>query len=261
MTLGGVEHGFSEKLHSDRPALDDAHDPSLPATLDFLVRCEASDRFADLLSDFLAYIEPLGLGYAAMIDMSSAHTDPVPSIWFTTFPPEWIDEFRRNRRRRADPVWDAARSNEQVFVWSHVVERLGGNPDDSSLFYRRLGLKDGISIPVYAARVLRPTIFLGAVRPIDIDPHTQAMLTVTANTFAARALRLTPADSAHRLTEREREILAMTAMGWSARRIGNVLDISEKTISRHLLNVRARLNAANTTHAVALAIRANLIEA
>ncbi len=60
------------------------------------------------------------------------------------------------------------------------------------------------------------------------------------------------------LTEREREVLRLLAAGQSNREIGSELFISPKTVSVHVSNILAKLNAASRTEAAAIAHRAGM---
>jgi DNA-binding NarL/FixJ family response regulator len=66
----------------------------------------------------------------------------------------------------------------------------------------------------------------------------------------ARAVRQPRRD---RLTEREREILALLAEGLSNRAAGERLGITERTVKFHVGEILARLGASNRAQAVAIA--------
>ena len=61
------------------------------------------------------------------------------------------------------------------------------------------------------------------------------------------------------LTAREQDVLRLVARGWTNRRVGAELFISEKTVSVHLSNVMAKLGASGRTDAVSRAHRAGLL--
>jgi ATP/maltotriose-dependent transcriptional regulator MalT len=86
----------------------------------------------------------------------------------------------------------------------------------------------------------------------------------------ARALRsfLSPPDVAVpvgagstevRLSEREREVLALVANGLSDREIAEQLILSEHTVHRHVANIRHKLGRGSRTAAVAEATRLGLM--
>jgi len=62
-----------------------------------------------------------------------------------------------------------------------------------------------------------------------------------------------------KLSKRQRDVLAAAAEGKTGRETALLLGISRATVRGHLISARARLNAASTCQAVAIAIRAKLI--
>jgi LuxR family quorum sensing-dependent transcriptional regulator len=68
-----------------------------------------------------------------------------------------------------------------------------------------------------------------------------------------------PLDGAIRLTPREIEILTWVAKGKSRWEVGIILGISEETVKAHLENIRQKLGASNTTHAIAIALLHGLL--
>jgi DNA-binding CsgD family transcriptional regulator len=62
-----------------------------------------------------------------------------------------------------------------------------------------------------------------------------------------------------RLTPRESEVLRLLGQGYSNRRIGRALGISEHTVRAHLQTVFRKLGAEHRTDAVLIALRAGLI--
>jgi DNA-binding NarL/FixJ family response regulator len=71
--------------------------------------------------------------------------------------------------------------------------------------------------------------------------------------IAQALLRAVRTPRAMRLTEREREILALIADGLSNRAIGERLNVAERTVKYHVGEILARLGARNRAQAVALA--------
>jgi DNA-binding CsgD family transcriptional regulator len=57
------------------------------------------------------------------------------------------------------------------------------------------------------------------------------------------------------LSKREREVLAMIAMGVSGSGIASQLDISRLTVETHVRHCLAKLGARNRAHAIALGVR------
>jgi DNA-binding CsgD family transcriptional regulator len=88
-----------------------------------------------------------------------------------------------------------------------------------------------------------------------VDPR----LTFT-NTQALSRLPSSPRDHNLRmLTEREREILAWIAEGKSDASIGQILNISAKTVNYHVENAKRKFAVATRIQAVIAALRQDLL--
>jgi DNA-binding CsgD family transcriptional regulator len=61
------------------------------------------------------------------------------------------------------------------------------------------------------------------------------------------------------LSERELQVLELTAEGFTNAEIGKVLFLSEETIKTHLRNLLAKLQVRSRAHAVAVGFRQRLI--
>ena len=61
------------------------------------------------------------------------------------------------------------------------------------------------------------------------------------------------------LTPREMDVLRLLAEGLPNRKIGDRLSISERTVKYHVASILAKLEAANRTEAVMVAIERGLI--
>lgn len=74
----------------------------------------------------------------------------------------------------------------------------------------------------------------------------------------ARALIARHAQVNTKLTDREREVLALVARGMANKQIGRALSISERTVKAHLTSIFARIGAADRTEAALWAQRNGL---
>jgi DNA-binding CsgD family transcriptional regulator len=62
------------------------------------------------------------------------------------------------------------------------------------------------------------------------------------------------------LSPQQRAVLTLTAMGMAGPEAAEAMDISHETVRWHLKATRDRLGARNTAHAVAIALREEIIE-
>jgi ATP/maltotriose-dependent transcriptional regulator MalT len=119
----------------------------------------------------------------------------------------------------------------------------------------------------YEAARCRELIAVALRRLGDID-SAQVELAAASGTFIrlgafADAQRLAPLGDSEEvpagLTEREVEVLRLVATGMSNSAIASNLTLSEKTVSRHLSNIFAKLGVSSRTAAAAFAFEHQLV--
>jgi DNA-binding NarL/FixJ family response regulator len=87
------------------------------------------------------------------------------------------------------------------------------------------------------------------------------LLDPTVASRLVEAIAQRPGEAPHeRLTAREREVLALIALGRSNKRIASELGIAEKTVKTHVGHVLAKLGVPDRTGAALLAVREGLGE-
>jgi two-component system response regulator NreC len=69
------------------------------------------------------------------------------------------------------------------------------------------------------------------------------------------------ADPVQKLSERERDVLRMTAEGYSSSEIGNTLFISPKTVDTYRARVMEKLGLTHRSELVRMAIKAGMLKA
>jgi PAS domain S-box-containing protein len=69
-----------------------------------------------------------------------------------------------------------------------------------------------------------------------------------------------PAQASRRLTEREREVLALIAMGKASSAIAGALFVSPSTVETHVRHCLDKLGASNRAHAIALGLQKGEID-
>ena len=72
--------------------------------------------------------------------------------------------------------------------------------------------------------------------------------------------RTAPRGEARSLTVREREVLGWVARGKSAWEIGQILNITKRTVDEHVANAVRKLDAVNRVQAIAIAVRDGIID-
>lgn len=154
-------------------------------------------------------------------------------------------------------------------LWCQVAPE-GGR---SFAVARQCGLATGVSCPVRGPQgQWSLTSFALARSGAAAERHIAAALPVcqliacAIHHAAARIAERKPDHAARRLgngllSERESQCLLESARGRKASEIAEVLQISERTVAFHLANMRRKLDAANSRHAVTKAFSLRLIAA
>lgn len=185
---------------------------------------------------------------AAEIMAAGVHTGPELAAWFN-----------RANAEAARVHWQAGIDppplDELIKLWKQSVESFErfGHVHQTARSRARLaavlnaaGQQADAAHAVEAAREV--AVRLGA------RPLIEELRALTGDEGAARGRDL------ESLTPRERDVLIQVATGRSNREIAQQLFISAKTVSVHISNVLAKLDAASRTEAVALARRRGLID-
>ena len=115
---------------------------------------------------------------------------------------------------------------------------------------------DLIAVPIHDLRPYQGCVLI-AGRDLPRDPAALAGLEfycLTAFRGLIDAGRLEVARPGD-LSERERHVLQLTAIGKTAAEIAELLEISQRTVHAHLQNASDKMNASNKTHTVVEALR------
>lgn len=124
------------------------------------------------------------------------------------------------------------------------------------------GLKDGLCVPIHQP-FSGPAVITAASDHVDLSPASFSLIEMLClHTFrtlcgleANAGIGRTPL-----LTPREREVLQWSADGKVAEDVACILAITTNTVESHLRNVRFKLDAINTSHAIVKALRRREIQ-
>jgi DNA-binding NarL/FixJ family response regulator len=104
----------------------------------------------------------------------------------------------------------------------------------------------------YVLKTASPMEIIQAVR--DVHAGKSAVNSVIAQKLISQFTRQTTEPVIEPLTEREVEVLAMAAKGYTNKAIGAQLGISDRTVQGHLAHIFDKMNATSRTEAVMRAV-------
>ena len=163
---------------------------------------------------------------------------------------------------RFDPNVRRALSSDRPFEWNlSSGESRERRVREVMRFLADFGFKRGFVVPIHTAGRLEAGVGMVGDK-LDFPAGTKPGLHVMALYAFDRICQLvaTEAEEMPSLTKREREVLAWSAQGKSAWEIGELLQLTKRTVDEHARTAMRKLGAANRTHAVAIAIRRRLFE-
>ncbi|TKC92736.1 LuxR family transcriptional regulator [Trinickia terrae] len=183
---------------------------------------------------------------------------------FDTYPKGWMKHYQESNYIEIDSTVRAAMSTTGLIVWPDSP------PDDSPQLWedaRDFGLAVGVAHSSWAAHGVCGLLTISRssdlLTPSEINDLTLKTnwLANMAHTLMSRFLvpKLAPEASVV-LTPREREVLCWTGEGKTSCEIGQILNISERTVNFHVNNVLLKLSATNKVQAVVKAIAMGLVD-
>lgn len=214
----------------------------------------------DLAEAMQTIIADLGFQYFALahhVDLAAAGAT---AIRLHNYPARWADYYEENGLGVSDPVHRASHKTSIGFRWSRIPSLIPLTRRDWQMLDRGRveGIGDGFTVPANV-----PGEAFGSCsfandedRPIDEAKLPLAQLVGDFAFEAARRLwhvRDIPGTEMPRLTDRQRECVRWLARGKSDGEIGQILDVSEETVTKHLKLARERYGVERRT---SLAIRA-----
>ncbi|MBR0778813.1 autoinducer binding domain-containing protein [Bradyrhizobium diazoefficiens] len=178
------------------------------------------------------------------------------------WPVEWFRLYTEKNYDRVDPVVRKCRQSVNPFEWSEAPYDPELEPGAAEVMRRAADFRmsRGFVVPIHGLTGYEAGVSLGGVH-LDLNARSKPALHLMAMYGFERIRRLLQPEphSSARLTPREREAIAWASQGKSAWEIGEILNITQRTAEEHLATAARKLGAVNRTHAVAIAIRLNII--
>lgn len=180
------------------------------------------------------------------------------------WPTGWFEIYAKEDYVRVDPVIRLCRNTVQPFEWSEAPfdrqkEPRAGEVMDRATDFR---MKNGFCLPIHGINGYEACFSMSGI-DLDLTPRTKPALHLMAMYAFERARQILnplPHHGAGMLTPRERETLMWAAAGKSAADTGDILGITERTVTAHIVSACQKLEATNKTQAVARAMQYKLIQ-
>jgi LuxR family quorum sensing-dependent transcriptional regulator len=179
------------------------------------------------------------------------------------WPVGWFNIYAKEDYVRVDPIIRLCRTTVQPFEWSEAPYDRASEPQAAEVMDRATDfrMKEGFCLPIHGIQGYEACFSMSGVH-LDLSPQMKPALHLMAMYAFERARQLlkpSPYNGSGLLTPREREALTWAAAGKSAAHTGEILGITERTVTAHIASACQKLEAANKTQAVARALQFKLI--
>jgi LuxR family quorum-sensing transcriptional regulator LasR len=194
------------------------------------------------------------------------------SYVFTTLPREWVIRYDQMAYIEADPRVLYTFDSAIPFVWDQDSERGKSAATDAFLEDARAhGVASGVSFVIYSPIGGHVLVAFSSGRP-EIDDLRRFEISRNLGDMVLLGLYfhelfmktvvergLPPKFQGAPLSPQEKRCLALSAHGYTSRRIASVLKISERTVDLYFSQLRAKLNVTTRQEAVGKAIEERII--
>ncbi len=228
-----------------------------PPLAPFLDSLDAAKTLHDLSAEINALRDGLGVEHLIYHSVNNAG-DEYAAL---TYGPDWVERYVSQNYARIDPVVLGCQQSFDPVDWRRLdwngraVRAFLGEARDAGVG------QQGISVPIrgpngqFALFTINDRIGDGAWERYTAE--FLPTLILAAHFFHQKALEIEQGaeflpDSP--LSPREADTLRLLALGHSRAKAADILSISEHTLRVYIENARQKLQAANTTHAVARAL-------
>jgi DNA-binding CsgD family transcriptional regulator len=226
-------------------------------------------KLTDQLGYASLFYSPLSAGHTSKAvfhdeDLVEANQLATKNI-FSTYPASWVIRYQEVNFAQSDPIVAAALSGNLPILWRKLppVESRHKVFDEA----RQHGLSNGISIPIHGAGGEKAVLSVSSHEaPEKKIKHESAVLgqICLAALYLHEAVHtlnisLSITKKVSPLSPREKECLLWASNGKTAWEIGQILQISEHTVTFHINNAKRKLGATNRHQAIASAISRKII--
>ncbi|MBX9612304.1 MAG: LuxR family transcriptional regulator [Burkholderiales bacterium] len=235
---------------------------------DRLERFSAASSIEDITALLRGHARDLGFDSFVYAFRMPTHFSDAKVVMLNGYPDGWVSHYFDQALYNDDPVMAHCANHVVPVQWHDLRLRLprAGAGERMMNEASDFGLKSGITMPIHSPHGELGVLSFAVDRPAEgageITRHALPVVQVLASHVheaVRRVSRLTDGVSRPQLTPRESECLRWAADGKTSWEIGQLLSMSESTVTFHLNNAMQKLDVCNRQHAVARATLQGLI--
>lgn len=203
-----------------------------------------------------------GFDYFIVSGLPPRGVNVLPFVLAEEWPTEWHSRYFSMDYTQFDPVARHCFHTVAPFFWGEAP--FDGDDDAAVRVMREAeecGLKAGFCVPVHTEDGSQGCVsFAGSDTDLDTEDRLGLhLISVYAHGRLRGLNRPYNLEKAPRLTDREVEVLKWVSHGKTSSDIGELLGITERTVTHHLQQASHKLGTLNRVHTVAEAMRYHLL--
>ena len=225
---------------------------SILRALDRLGSCRTDDAFEASLT---VALETFGCEWFVHTVLPNTHLRLEEAVGASRLPKGFYETYRDGDLAKSDPVVCHCRLSSDPVDWA----RFGTKRCAVMGRARDHGMRSGFTVPIHAARGYAACFSVSGMDEIDARTKPAIQLIAMYAGERARASRSKRPMRPGPLSPREAEVLTWAAIGKSNADTAEILNISVRTVTAHMVNAMDKLGAANKTQAVVNAMQNGFI--
>lgn len=226
--------------------------------LDTVDQMESSDSLGEISRHFAKLVAAAGFSYSVCMKVPEGGEEPTAGLLLNNLPQSWWQRYLEQSYVVHDPVIHRSLDNFRPFTWSDVIEGRVLSHTARAMFddCASLGMRDGFVVPIYETSGYTGLVSISGER-CAIDQATRNALALASVYLHNKlcAMRRHSEGLMIDLTDREGECLTWAAAGKSDWEIGQILNISAKTVNYHIENAKRKFGVSTRVQAIVAAIR------
>ncbi|WP_320197391.1 helix-turn-helix transcriptional regulator [Agrobacterium sp. rho-13.3] len=233
---------------------------------DFIGAMKQAKTSDAILSELALVMAEFGLTSFAISGIPLPGENIAPYVLLNGWPTEWYERYVSQHYVHIDPIIYQARTSDDVFVWSEVINKHSVTPRARKLMDEAADYKmfDGFTVPLHLAGGLQAIVTFGA-EMIELPYESRGILQLVAIYAHNRLRSLSSNTKGNRqktiamVTAHERDVIYWCAEGKTTWEIGQILGRSQNTVQHQLHSAQRKFDCVNRSQMIAEAFRAGLI--
>ncbi len=169
-------------------------------------------------------------------------------LYSDSYPVNWMTHYVQNKYNLDDPRLKEYGKIRPPYTWELDKKNRELSAVQQNIFKEScdFGVAKGLTVPFYPKNGIQP--LLSVFNQKTLHPEALHILTFATKLYFERKKFFESKKLISNLTPREHEILTLKSEGLSTKSIADRLQISEHTITFHLINIKKKLHTKSIDH-------------